>query len=146
MIVCYFDGCCAPKNPGGYAGYGIIILKDGQRVLAEGKFIGHGDKMSNNVSEYTGFMRILTWLINNKSKKDIAIIKGDSKLVINQMFGTWKIKQGLYKPIAVQCLAKLKHLTNITGKWIPREDNHLCDQLSKRAIYNKQLSDGIRLS
>ncbi len=61
-------------------------------------------------------------------------IFGDSKLVINQTFGTWKIKGGLYTPLAYRARELLEPFTNIRGEWIPRDLNGIADKLSKEAL------------
>ena len=62
------------------------------------------------------------------------MVKGDSMLVINQMFGTWKIKSGLYTPLAKQARELLGRFTNIKGEWIQRDRNEVADGLSKDAL------------
>jgi len=60
--------------------------------------------------------------------------RGDSALVINQMFGTWKIKNRLYAPLAKQARELLGRSTNIKGEWIPRDRSEVADGLSKDAL------------
>lgn len=52
-------------------------------------------------------------------------------LVIRQCFGKWKIKRGLYTEYALEAKRKLLQFKNMSGKWIPREQNQLADDLSK---------------
>jgi probable phosphoglycerate mutase len=61
-------------------------------------------------------------------------VKGDSKLVIEQMFGTWKIKSGLYTELAHRARELLSRFTNIQGEWISRDLNDVADELSKAAL------------
>jgi len=86
------------------------------------------------VAEYSGFKTILDYLIEHDLTRSQIIVYGDSKLVIKQMFGRWRIKSGYYVPIAKVCKALLKQFPNITGKWIPREQNGLADELSKAQL------------
>lgn len=68
------------------------------------------------------------------------MIRGDSKLVICQMFiacgyrRKWQMKKGYYLPIALKCKELIKQFPNITGEWIPREENNLADELSKAEL------------
>ena len=57
------------------------------------------------------------------------MVKGDSMLVINQMFGTWKIKGGLYAPLAKKASELLSRFMNIQGEWIACERNEVADDL-----------------
>lgn len=137
-IVAYFDGCCEPINPGGTASYGVVIQKDGETIHEASKVFlpekGRERETSNNVAEYSGFRHILEWLIGEALNEAEIKIFGDSNLVIQQMFGSWRIKKGLYTPIAWRCCELLKEFTKISGHWIPREQNALADKLSKEEL------------
>jgi ribonuclease HI len=66
-----------------------------------------------------------------------VVIHGDSKLVINQLTGRWRIKKGLYLSIAIETKQLLAHLRGLGWQisfcWIPREQNEECDALSKKS-------------
>ena len=71
----------------------------------------------------------------SSSRSDAEIVvKGDSMLVINQMFGSWKIKSGLYAPLAKKASELLSRFIDIKGEWIPRDLNDVADELSKAAL------------
>ncbi len=139
MIQVWFDGVCEPKNPGGYGAYGLYIDKNGYASFKEGVLVGNGPKISNNVAEYSGFLRALKFLIDKGLSKEEIIVRGDSKLVIEQMFGTWRIKQGLYLPLAFEAQELLKQFPKINGKWIPRDENDVCDKLAKDVLRNMKI-------
>ena len=112
LIRCFFDGACEPTNPGGTASYGAVILRN-EEVIHEASEIffpqkGRERETSNNVAEYSGFRHILKWLIAQGLNGQCIEIRGDSNLVIQQMFGSWRIKQGFYVPIAKECRDLLK--------------------------------------
>jgi len=131
-ILAWFDGCCEPTNPGGHAAYGVVIEVDGVTKLMTGSYVGCGSKISNNVAEYAGVIRILEEL---RGIPGTAIIHGDSKLVINQLGGKWKSKGGLYVPFMKQAKALLAPIADrVKFKWIPREQNEMCDGLSKDVL------------
>ena len=127
-----------PVNPGGTAAYGAIIFKDGKKLWEDSKIFiptrGREKEVSNNVAEYSGFKAILDYLIAHDLTKSQIIVYGDSKLVIEQMFGSWRIKFGYYVPIAKTCKAMIKQFPYLTGEWIPREENFLADELSKAQL------------
>jgi ribonuclease HI len=138
MIKAYFDGACEPVNPGGTASYGVVIFKDGKRIYEMSKIFkpSKKDKTSNNVAEYNGFLEILNYLRDNGYQDEIIKVYGDSQLVIKQMFGHWRIKKGLYKPYALLAKLAVASFPRISGKWIPREENSLADEISKRELRN----------
>lgn len=138
VIKCWFDGCCEPVNPGGHAAYGALI-DTGSKQLKEGKYIGHGEGISNNVAEYSGIIRILEYLKEHNLQNEEIIIYGDSKLVIEQMKGKWKINQGAYVPYALKARQIDVDFPNVTYIWIPREQNTVCDDLSKDVLKNMNI-------
>lgn len=138
MIKAWFDGCCEPVNPGGVASFGAIIFNEEQKIWECSQIFypqkGKEKETSNNVAEYSGFLAILEYLLKNNLEKEKIQIYGDSNLVIQQMFGTWKMRQGFYIPIALKAQKLLKKFKNIKGSWIPREQNGLADELSKAEL------------
>lgn len=137
-IVAYFDGCCEPVNPGGVASYGAVVFIDNRRVWETSEIFypkkGKEKETSNNVAEYSGFISILEYLNKKKLTKEKIQIYGDSNLVIQQMFGTWRIKKGFYVPLAERAKKMVKKFPNIQGDWIPREENGIADELSKAEL------------
>jgi ribonuclease HI len=132
--IAYFDGACEPVNPGGTASYGAAIYKNGQPIWECSEIYGRGEHTSNNVAEYAGLIAVLEWLIEHDLCAAEIIVKGDSKLVIEQMFGTWKIKNGRYTELAYRARELLARFTNIQGEWISRDLNDVADALSKSAL------------
>ena len=142
MIEAYFDGCCEPVNPGGTASYGAVIFHEGKRVWECSEIFypqpGKEKETSNNVAEYSGFLAILEELLKRRLHQSEILVRGDSNLVIQQMFGTegffWRIKKGHYVPLAHQAQKLLKRFPHISGEWIPREQNGIADELSKAEL------------
>lgn len=134
MIELWFDGAVEPMNPGGWGGYGAVILKDGEKIHELSGVIKKAPETSNNVAEYRALIEALSWLAVHGYADERVLARGDSRLVIEQMFGTWKIKKGLYAPLARQCQAVVKRFPQLSGRWIPREENGLADELSKREL------------
>jgi ribonuclease HI len=135
MITVYFDGACEPKNPGGTASYGFIIQQDGKEIYREGKIVCSGAGASNNVAEYQGLINALRWLYAHKFQHNEIDCLGDSQLVINQMGGLWNINKGIYVEHALTCKKAITYFSNITFKWIPREQN-IADDISKTGLRN----------
>ena len=132
--IAYFDGACEPVNPGGTASYGAVIYEADETIWECSEVYGQGKLMSNNVAEYAGFIAVLEWFIEQELCDAEIVVKGDSMLVINQMFGSWKIKSGLYAPLAKKASELLSRFIDIKGEWIPRDLNDVADELSKAAL------------
>jgi ribonuclease HI len=134
ILKAYFDGACDP-NPGGTAAYGAVILHRHQRIWKCSELYyppaGHEKATSNNIAEYCGLIAVLEWLTENEHYDAKIRIFGDSNLVINQIFGSWRIKRGLYVPLAHWAKALVRPFTDIEGRWISRSENTIADRLSK---------------
>jgi ribonuclease HI len=131
MITIYFDGLCRPENPGGTAAYGYVIYKDGKKVKRGSGIVGSGAGMTNNVAEYSALKHAVEWVIHNDPDDEI-IIRGDSRLVIQQMNGTWQIKSETSKKFVPEIRGLLQG-RKTKFIWIPREQNTEADLLSNAA-------------
>src|SRR5262249_55830196 len=132
--IAYFDGACEPTNPGGTASYGAVIYDEDEKRWECSEVYGEGKLMSNNVAEYAALIAVLEWFIKQELCDQEILVKGDSALVINQTFGSWKIKNGLYAPLAKKAKELLSRFTKIQGEWIARDRNDVADGLSKEAL------------
>ena len=133
MIEAWFDGVCEPRNPGGHAAWGAHVEVDGITYLHTGGYMGEGSLMSNNVAEYSGFIAAARECMKHAG---VAEIRGDSKLVVMQLQGVWKVNGGLYMPYYEQAM-DLWRVLRIRArlKWIPRDQNEICDVLSKAELH-----------
>lgn len=137
----WIDGACAPINPGGTASYGVVV-RYGENVLFEkGGIVGTGPAMSNNVAEYSGLIAFLEWYVG-RDDKGVPRIHSDSKLLIRQMNGEWRVKQGLYVPYYNRAQALVQGNSLHLNFWlVPREQNEEADKWSKKAL----LDAGVKL-
>jgi len=116
-------------NPGP-AAYGAV-LRDPQTsevLAAEGLPIG---RATNNVAEYRGLIAGLE-MARDLDPTAALDVRMDSKLVIEQMAGRWKIKHPDMKPLALQ--ATRLRPASVTWTWVPREKNKAADALVNRAL------------
>lgn len=117
-------------NPG-KAGYGAVVIDtEAELVVAErSEYIGTA---SNNVAEYRGLIAAL------EAALELGIteleMRMDSKLVIEQMSGRWKIKHPAMKPLALQARRLLDQLDRVELVWIPRAENSHADRLANEAM------------
>jgi probable phosphoglycerate mutase len=119
-------------NPGP-AAYGALVKDaDTGRVLAEeGTTIGVA---SNNVAEYRGLIAGLTMAQQVAPEADVEV-RMDSKLVVEQMSGNWKIKHADMRPLALQAKALATSRRGATTyTWVPREQNRHADRLANEAL------------
>ena len=117
-------------NPGP-AGYGAVVrdVETGE-VLAE-RAAGIG-RATNNVAEYGGLVAGLTAALE-LGPADVEV-RMDSKLVVEQMSGRWKVKHPAMKPLQAQAAALAARLPAVRFTWIPRAQNPYADRLANEAM------------
>ncbi len=120
-------------NPGP-AAYGAV-LKDadtGEVIAEDGSTLGEA---TNNVAEYSGLIAGLKLAQEFAPDAEIEV-RMDSKLVVEQMSGRWKIKHPGMRPLAVEANSLAPFGTTYT--WVPRAQNSHADRLANEAL------DGLR--
>ncbi|MFK0229791.1 bifunctional RNase H/acid phosphatase [Streptomyces sp. NPDC090303] len=117
-------------NPGP-AGYGAVVLDPatGETLAETAEFIGVA---TNNVAEYKGLVAGL------KAARELfpdatVHVRMDSKLVVEQMSGRWKIKHPDMKPLAAEA-GRVFPAGRVRYEWIPRERNKHADRLANEAM------------
>lgn len=131
LYIAFFDGACEPRNPGGNMGWGIVVYKGHDLIHKGWGYHPKHKENSNNVAEYCALLMALQWFLENDKQNERILLKGDSRLVIEQMFGHWRIKHGMYASYAKQAKEWLQDFNNCRGVWIPRTKNKLADIQSK---------------
>ncbi|MFJ2894868.1 bifunctional RNase H/acid phosphatase [Streptomyces sp. NPDC087218] len=123
-------------NPGP-AGYGAVVIDPvtGETLAETAEYIGVA---TNNVAEYKGLiagLRAAKALVPDASADGALLVRVrmDSKLVVEQMSGRWKIKHPDMKPLAAEA-ARILPPSAVTYEWIPREKNKHADRLANEAM------------
>ncbi len=117
-------------NPGP-AGFGCVVWADDHAtVLAEHKqAIG---VTTNNVAEYRGLIAGLEEA--RRLGADEVSVRMDSKLVVEQMAGRWKVKHPAMAELHQQARALASTFHVVSFSWIPRERNSHADRLANEAM------------
>ena len=117
-------------NPGP-AGFGSVVWsEDHSTVLAEVKeAIGTA---TNNVAEYRGLIAGLTEAANLGATDVEARL--DSKLVVEQMSGRWKVKHPDIAGLHSQAHRIASGFEHVAFTWVPREQNSHADRLANEAM------------
>ena len=127
QLIIYADGG-SRGNPG-QAAYGALVCEGDEVLIEIAEKIGIA---TNNVAEYQGLIAG----IRAANKIDPAAqieARLDSKLVVEQMSGRWKIKNIPLAKLAMEA-KKIHSLELITFTWIPREENYQADRLVNLAL------------
>ena len=117
-------------NPGPAGSGAVLIDSETGSVLAEiAMFIGVA---TNNVAEYRAVLAAVD-VANEIVPEAELLVRMDSKLVVEQMSGRWKVKnegmQDLFQSMQ-QSIGDRK----ISFEWIPREQNGKADALANEAM------------
>ncbi|MFI9804987.1 bifunctional RNase H/acid phosphatase [Streptomyces sp. NPDC052301] len=117
-------------NPGP-AGYGAVVsdAATGQTLVESAEYIGVA---TNNVAEYRGLLAGLR-AARALDPSAVVHVRMDSKLVVEQMSGRWKIKHPDMKPLATEARTVFPP-AQVTYEWIPRERNKHADRLANEAM------------
>ena len=117
-------------NPGP-AGYGAFVLDPvTDQVLVE-RAEGLG-VTTNNVAEYQGLIAGLRAAIE-LGATDVHV-RMDSKLVVEQMCGRWKVKHPAMQPLAREATELVREIGSVRFEWIPRLRNSRADALANQAM------------
>lgn len=120
-LTTYTDGG-ARGNPGP-AATGIVIKDEtGKIVAAYGEYLGH---QTNNYAEYMAIISAL------KKAKQLGATEvdclADSKLVIEQLSGHWKVKEPTIQKLFLQAWNELHQFKTYTLHHVLREKNKEAD-------------------
>lgn len=129
-------------NPG-VAGYGALVrdAETGEVLVELAAPLGTA---SNNVAEYRGMLAGLgaAHAIDPTAEVEVGM---DSKLVVEQMSGRWKIKHPDMRELARQGRDLVAEITAAGGSvafvWVPRDANAHADALSNRGMDGEQVED-----
>ncbi len=115
-----FDGGSL-GNPGkGYGSYEIMSNGEPYHFVDR---MEHGDRLTNNQAEYMTLIEALKWLAHDlgDAREDAKVaIFGDSKLVVSQVNGVWKVKNQNMIPLVREAKELFRQFGRCTIEWHPR--------------------------
>jgi probable phosphoglycerate mutase len=117
-------------NPGP-AGYGAVVRDAASGAVAAEVAEAIG-RATNNVAEYRGLVAGL------RAAADLGAtsveVRMDSKLVVEQMTGRWKVKHPDLRPLATEAMRLVRRIGDVRFTWVPRERNAVADRLANEAM------------
>jgi probable phosphoglycerate mutase len=128
-------------NPGN-AGYGALVRDavSGEVLAERADSVGIA---SNNVAEYSGLIAGLKAVREIDAGAQVTV-RLDSKLLVEQMSGRWKIKSPDLRRLALEAHDVMDELTAAGGTvvyaWIPRSENSEADALANSAMDGQSVS------
>lgn len=127
-FVVHFDGGSRSKTK--RSGCGAVLYDPlGEELDNVTQSLPH---CTNNVAEYQGLIVGLDlarqWRIVD------LVVRGDSKLVIDQVNGNWKVNYPHLLQLRDAARRSMEHFESITLEHVPRHLNHRADQLANKAM------------
>lgn len=130
-------------NPGVAAGGAVVIDDASGAVLSEvGVFVGIA---SNNVAEYSGLIAGLESALELDPTASVHV-RMDSKLVVEQLTGRWKIKHPDMQVLAGRAKTLIAG-RDVSFEWVPRLSNKRADaaaneSMDRRESFRRDLAGG----
>jgi ribonuclease HI len=87
---------------------------------------------TNNVAEYTGVLRALE-LARDLGADEVHLLL-DSKLIVEQLSGRWRVKDAKLIPLWAACRGILGRFARWSAGHVPRAQNSMADALANEAI------------
>lgn len=87
---------------------------------------------TNNVAEYTGTVRALD-LARDLGASEVHLLL-DSKLIVEQLAGRWRVKDAKLIPLWAACRQVLAGFERWSATHVPRAQNSVADALANQAI------------
>jgi probable phosphoglycerate mutase len=124
------------RNNPGEAAYGAVVIdpESGEVIVECAELIGIA---SNNVAEYSGLVAGLE-AVRALDPEATVLVKMDSKLVVEQMSGRWKIKHPDMRALAMKARDVLPY-ENVEYQWIPRAENSRADALLNMVLDSRTI-------
>lgn len=117
-------------NPGVAGSGSVVVDASTGDVLSEvAFFLGVA---TNNVAEYRGMIEGLRKAFEIEPTAVIEV-RMDSRLVVEQMSGRWKIKHRDMQALAIEA-HNLIAGRRVTFEWVPRADNARADAVANQAM------------
>ncbi len=142
-MVYYFNTDGGSRGNPGHSACAFVVCKTDNLdsdfncdpFFQQGLYLG---VKTNNEAEYLGVLSSLKWLKNQSELPTRVIYRLDSKLVVEQLSGRWKIKDPRMRILFQECRSLISELSfPIEFHHIPREENSLADALVNQTLDQK---------
>lgn len=130
------DGA-ARGNPGP-ASLGAVLIDGGRpdaldpRAVPDATISEYLGRATNNVAEWTGVVRALD--LAHELGADRVDLFLDSKLIVEQLHGRWRVKDAKLQPLWATAKGRLTAFRRWSATHVPRAQNGLADALANEAI------------
>ena len=121
-------------NPGVAAGGAVVLDEGSGELLVEvGTFMGIA---TNNVAEYSGLIAGLEAAFARDAAASV-VVRMDSKLVVEQLSGRWRIKHPDMQVLARKAQQLIAGRA-VTFEWVPRLSNKRADAAANESMDRRE--------
>ena len=131
------DGA-ARGNPGPASAGAVLLALDRRdahdhRATPDASISDYLGVQTNNVAEYTAVVRAIGLGLELGARRLELLL--DSKLIVEQLAGRWRVKDSKLRPLWAEALQQLRTLPDgWTAAHVPRAQNSLADAMCNEAI------------
>ena len=122
-VIVNFDGG-SRGNPGLAAVAAVATAPNGEVLTERSERIGEA---TNNVAEYRALLLAIE--LARQLDADETEFVGDSKLIVEQVRGNWKVKQEHLRPLRAEAVKALGRVPKWSIRHVRRDENTRADEL-----------------
>jgi ribonuclease HI len=116
-------------NPGPAAIAAVVTDPAGEELAERAETIGEA---TNNVAEYRALLLGIE-LARELGADEVEFV-GDSKLIVEQVKGNWKVKQDHLRPLHTRARDALREVPSWSIRHVKRGENERADELLNDAL------------
>jgi ribonuclease HI len=124
----YSDGACR-GNPGQGGAGAVLVDETGEIVATVRRSLGY---CTNNIAEYRALILGLEEALKKRYGRLNIFL--DSELLVNQIKGSYKVKNENLKILMFEVRKLLSYFDSYKIEHIDRSQNHMADKLANEAI------------
>jgi ribonuclease HI len=128
VVNLYSDGACR-GNPGQGGAGAVLVDETGEIVATVRRSLGH---CTNNIAEYRALILGLEEALKKRYGRLNIFL--DSELLVNQIKGSYKVKNENLKILMFEVRKLLSYFDSYRIEHIDRSQNHMADKLANEAI------------
>ncbi len=128
VVNLYSDGACR-GNPGQGGAGAVLVDETGKIVATVRRSLGH---CTNNIAEYRALILGLEEALKKRYGRLNIFL--DSELLVNQIKGSYKVKNENLKILMFEVRKLLSYFDSYKIEHIDRSQNHMADKLANEAI------------
>ncbi len=128
VVNLYTDGACR-GNPGQGGAGAVLVDERGEIVATVRRSLG---LCTNNIAEYRALILGLEEALKKRYGRLNIFL--DSELLVNQIKGSYKVKNENLKILMLEVRKLLSYFDSYKVEHIDRNQNHMADKLANEAI------------